>query len=97
MLKSTDLFHIPFYKKTSYTGSINGMRYSIQKAEENDENIFKVWIFPGPFCFDKTADELKESKNFAFTEESIPLIADWLNEQYENRANFWNQHKSPLS
>ena len=73
------------------------MRYSIEKSEENGQNIFKVWIFPGPFCFDKTADDLKESKDFDFAEESIPLIADWLNEQYETRSGYWNQHRSPLA
>ena len=96
-LPISDLFHIPFYNKTQYTGSIKGMRYYIRKQEEDGENVFKVWIFPGPFCFDRTADELKESATFAFTEENIPVIADWLNAQYEARAGYWNQHQSVLS
>lgn len=94
MLKSSDLFHIPFYQKTQYTGSMNGMRYYIEKASANDADVFRVWVFPGPFCFEKTADELKEYRTFPFTEESIPLIADWLNSQYEERAAYWGQHKS---
>ncbi len=93
MLKRSDLFHIPFYNKTHYTGSLNGMRYYIEKAEENDTAVFRVWIFPGPFCFAKTADDLKESKTFAFTEESLDLITDWINEQYEKRSDYWNKQK----
>ncbi len=97
MLKGSDLFHIPFYKKSPYTGSMNGMRFYIEKASENDTDIFRVWIFPGPYCFEKTASELKQSKTFAFTEESIPVIAEWLNGQYEERRAYWMQHTSILS
>lgn len=96
MLKSADLFHLPFYKKSPYTGSMKGMRYYIEKAQENDTDIFRVWIFPGPYCFEKTADSQKESKTFAFSEESIACIADWLNEQYTKRQDYWNQHRSLL-
>lgn len=96
MLKSSDLFHIPFYKKSPYTGSMKGMRFYIEKAQENDTDVFHVWIFPGPYCFEKTADDLKESKTFAFTEESIAQIADWLNCQYAQRRDYWNRHTSLL-
>lgn len=97
MLKSSDLFHLPFYQKSPFTGSLDGMRYYIEKSTENDTPIFQVWIFPGPFCFEKTDDSLKESKTFEFTEESLALIADWLNAQYEARAGFWKEHKTFLS
>ncbi len=94
MLKRSDLFHLSFYQKTHYTGSIKGMHYYIEKTDENDSPQFKVWIFPGPFCFEKTADEAKESKTFDFTEESLESIVAWLNRQYQERESFWNQHKS---
>ncbi len=96
MLTSSDLFHIPFYKKSPYTGSIEGMRFTIEKAQEGDTDVFRVWIFPGPFCFEKTADNVKESQIFPFTEYSIAKIADWLNTQYTQRQRYWNQHKSLL-
>lgn len=91
MLKSSDLFHIPFYEKSRYTGSIKGMRYCIEKSGEDGGEVFKVWIYPGPYCFEKTAGSLKESITFPFTEESIPLIAGWLNSQYEERAAYWSR------
>ncbi len=97
MLKSSDLFHLAFYQKSPYTGSMNGMRYYIEKASGQDADIFRVWIFPGPFSFENTADELKESQTFSFTEESIPAIAEWLNGQYEQRKAYWNRHQSLLS
>ncbi len=97
MIKSTDLFHLPFYQKSPYSGSLKGMRFYIEKAKENDTDIFQVWIFPGPLCFEKTADDLKQSKTFAFTEDSIANIADWLNDQYISREDYWNKHQSLLS
>lgn len=97
MLKSSDLFHLAFYKKSAYTGSMEGMRFYIEKASIDEKDIFKVWIYPGPLCFAKTNDNLKESKTFAFSEDSIPEIADWLNEQYAKRPEYWNRHKSLLS
>lgn len=96
MIKSSDLFHIPFYKKSPYTGSLEGMRFYIEKTQENETDIFRVWIFPGPYCFAKTADSQKQSETFPFTEESIAKIADWLNEQYTKRSTYWNQQKSLL-
>lgn len=96
MLKCSDLFHIPFYQKSPYTGSMEGMRFYIEKAQEADADVFRVWIFPGPYCFEKTADDQKESQTFPFTEESIARIADWLNDQYTQRMTYWNQHKSLL-
>ncbi len=96
MLKASDLFHLSYYQKAHFTGSIRGMRYYIEKADLDGTPLFRVWIFPGPFCFDKTDCAQKESKLFAFEEASLPLIADWLNEQYETRADFWNQHRSLL-
>lgn len=97
MLKSTDLFHLSFYQKTHYTGSISGMHFYIEKTSQDETPVFKVWIFPGPLCFEKTSDDVKTSQTFAFTEESLEQIADWLNSQYENQASYWEQHKSLLS
>lgn len=97
MLKSSDLFHLAFYKKSAYTGSMEGMRFLIEKASEDGQDVFKVWIFPGPLCFSKTNDDLKKSKTFAFSEDSIANIADWLNEQYAKRPEYWNRYKSLLS
>ncbi len=96
MLKSSDLYHLAFYQKSNYTGSIDGMRYYIGKDAAAEPPVFRVWIFPGPFCFEKTADDVKESKTFPFTEDSIPLIASWLNTQYHTRADYWHMHKSIL-
>ncbi len=94
MLNSKDLFHIPYYNKSPFSGSIRGMRYYIKKEETDSGTVFMVWVFPGPFCFEKTADDLKYSKTFDYAEESLPKIADWLNLQYEERSHEWNKHMS---
>lgn len=94
MLKSSDLFHLSYYNKAHFSGSISGMRYYIEKAKADDVPVFKVWVFPGPFCFEKTADDVKYFKTFDFAEESLSKIADWLNDQYEEKATNWNKYKS---
>jgi len=96
MIKSSDLFHIPFYDKARFTGSCGGMRFCIEKITEDDTPRLKAWIYPGPLCFDKTPDEQKESELFEFSEDGLSLIADWLNSQYESRTDYWNRHKSLL-
>ncbi len=97
MLKSTDLFHLPFYQKSHYTGSICGMHYYIEHITQDDTPFFKVWIYPGPLCFEKTSEDVKTSQTFPFTEESLEQIANWLNSQYESRVSYWEKHQSLLS
>ena len=39
MLKHSDLFHIPYYQKAAFTGSLGGMRFYIEKAGEKDARL----------------------------------------------------------
>lgn len=93
MLKHSDLFHIPYYQKAAFTGSLGGMRFCIEKAGEKDAPVLRVWIFPGPFCFAKTDDSQKESVTFDFTEDGLAQAADFLNSQYETRIDYWDKHR----
>ena len=58
---------IPYLKKSRFTGSYQGMRYMIQKAEvvveeAKDEepaktkNVIRAVIWPEPFSFEATPD-----------------------------------------
>lgn len=75
-----------YIKKENLTGSYQGMRYMFTKQEEG----LVVYIWPEPYCFEKTADEKKTSKVFEFSEEGKLSAIDWMNEEYENRKPEWN-------
>lgn len=92
MIQRSSLFSIPFYKKSAFTGSEQGMRYKIEcvkPTEEGAEPVLKATYWPGPLCYSATPDEQKKSDTFPFTDEGIGSACDWLNEMYRsNEALF---------
>ena len=91
-----DILNMNFYKKEKFTGSYQGMRYLIQKDQEEDaedenvkHDIFRVTIWPGPYNFASTADDLKSSTVFPFTPEGKEQVVGWLNEQWSARRTEW--------
>lgn len=86
----TDIFNIHFYEKTWFHGSFLGMHYRIEKiADENEEKMLRVTTWPGPYNFEHTDDSLKKSAVFAFSDEGLDAVTDYLNryheEYFENR------------
>lgn len=77
---------IAFFKKEAYSGSFCGMRYHLRKTEEQLEAV----VYPGPYCFEATSDEVKARNLFPFTGEGREAMIDWLNEQYEQRKVEWD-------
>lgn len=106
MIERKDIFSIPFYKKTHFSGSYLGMRYRIERIERSidqnpgqtdagpeKETILKATVFPGPYCFDFVPEEEKLSAEFEFSETGLNRVCDWLNEQYTNQKEKWkNAH-----
>lgn len=105
MIERKDLFTIPFYKKTYFTGSYRGMRYRIEQfsrplsdtppdSEKEPEmiTVLKATVFPGPYCFDVVPETEKTSAEFDFSEEGIENACRWLNEQYEAGREKWPAH-----
>ena len=96
MIQNDDILNMNFYKKKKFTGSYQGMRYLIQKDQEEDaedenvkHDIFRVTIWPGPYNFASTADDLKSSAVFPFTPEGKEQVVGWLNEQWSARRTEW--------
>ena len=73
-------------KKEPGTGSYKGMRWRMNK-DENGE--LAVTIYPEPKSFACTAEEEKEVKMFAFSEEGHKEALKWLEEQYEYQKERW--------
>ena len=93
MIQNDDILNMNFYKKEKFTGSYQGMRYLIQKDQEEDaedenvkHDIFRVTIWPGPYNFASTADDLKSSAVFPFTliSELAAVLAVALNTTLSN-------------
>ena len=75
------LFSLAFLKKEVFYGSYQKMQYRIAKKEDELE----VVIYPGPFNFDCTPQEQKETKTFPFGEEGYELAKDWLEASYNRK------------
>ena len=49
MLTYDDALNLNYYKKTTFTGWMGGMRFLIKRETPEDADaIFHVWIWPGP-------------------------------------------------
>lgn len=81
-----------FLKKSRFTGSYQGMRYLLQKAErvkqdgqeqeDKTETVLEAVIWPEPFHFEKTEEEKKHKKDFPFHEDGLWEAVGWLNEEF---------------
>ena len=96
MIDYKDVMPIPFLKKEAFTGSYQGMRYRMKKVDvpvsEDSEDLttrLSVFVWPQPFCFEKTDDSLKTEQLFDFSAEGINHAVDWLNQIYINEKKRW--------
>lgn len=66
-----------FYNKNAkLKASYNGMRYQVEQAagEQEDgssDKKLKVYVWPEPFCFEKTPDKYKQTMEFGYSEEGL--------------------------
>ena len=87
MITTDDVLNMNFYKKETFTGSYKGMRYLLKKDTEEETNIFRCYVWPGPYNFTTTPDEQKTMATFPFTEAGKQEAVDWMNE-------YWRTHFS---
>ena len=113
MLTYDDALNLNYYKKTTFTGWMNGMRFLIKREEpvikeatedtpeEKGEPIFHAWIWPGPYIFDLTDDSKKTANTFPFTDDGKKQCVDWINEVISAHSNEYPKNKTdgetPLS
>lgn len=84
-IDSKEVFSFNYYTyKEPFTGSFNGMRYRISREENEDgQPYFEVVTWPEPYCEDKTADELKKTAEFEFSEDGKEEAVEYLNDVWE--------------
>lgn len=75
-----------FYDKGAVLkASFQGMRYQVERVVADEEKHLKATIWPEPFCFEKTADEKKESKEFVYSDEGLLALHQWLCDSYDTK------------
>lgn len=92
-IQDTDIYKLNYFTyNKAFSGSIETMRYRIiceppynsrQKLEEQPELHLLAAVYPQPYCWEETAEDKKEYKKFAFSEEGRQEMIDWLNEKLE--------------
>lgn len=80
MVERKNLLRPEYYNHNPFTGSEAGMRFRIEKKEEEGEAFLLATIYPEPYAFDHTPDDQKESRQFPFSTEGLDQITEWLNE-----------------
>jgi len=78
MIDLTGLISVAYLKKSSFTGSYQGMRYRLEKQGE----VLMAVIWPEPYSFAATEDEKKHSRGFTFDSDGLAQAVVWLNEAY---------------
>ena len=93
MIEQGTILSIPFLKKSRFTGSYRGMRYSVYKAEEEKDEekttFLEAAACPGPFAVDMTAPELFDKERFTFDDEGRKHAEEWLNKLYQEKEEFF--------
>ncbi|MCR5799956.1 MAG: GNAT family acetyltransferase [Lachnospiraceae bacterium] len=78
-----------YIKKEPFIGSFKGMRYRLKNAGDDME----VCIWPEPYNFIKTKDELKQYAHFPLDADGKDAAVEWLNNQYEGQKELWDMSK----
>lgn len=100
MLERKDVLSIPYLKKTTFTGSYEGLRFrfSLIKKEALAEDgaglgketeQLEVTAWEGPYCFGVTPEEQMQRLETEFSEEGIQQGIDWLNGLWAAEPEKW--------
>ncbi len=91
MIQRDDILSIRFLDKSPYTGSHQGMRYRLEKADIHEEKRLLCTIWPEPFNFFSTPEEKKQSYTFSFDEEGIAEAVAWMNQKLGEDTGVWEE------
>lgn len=89
-----------FYdKKAKLKASFKGMRYQVEQAADDEGNKkLCACVWPEPFCYEKTSDEFKITKEFEYNEHGLDLAYEWICVCYDNDTSRWEEAlNSPIT
>ena len=73
-----------------------GYKHGILDCSFNQGCVFTATVFPGPLCFELTADQTKESATFPFDGEGLDAAIAWLNQKYDEKPEEWKNGEKLL-
>ena len=82
MIKKEDILSLEYLKKTEFTGSHDGLRYRLEKKETEEGTCLRATVWPEPYNFASTKEELKQSMDFDFSEDGVVDAVAWMNDRY---------------
>ncbi len=93
MIERNDILSIPYLKKTTFSGSYQGMRFLMKMDKGEEKNTLVATCWEEPYSYDAVRDEDKISEVFEFSEEGIRQAVDWLNENWKQREEIFREAK----
>lgn len=95
MLDKENFHPLNYIKKEEYSGSMDGMRYMLGRVQSGGEDVIRVTVWPEPLSLYHTPEQLQSMTEVPLTQEGVEQAADWINQQYETRKEYWleNLHK----
>lgn len=87
MIDLTGIVGIPLLKKSRFTGSDAHMCFMLEKRSEDDVTRMAAVVWPGPYCYDSTPEDVKTTEFFEFSEDGLKQAVEWMNEQSKLEKN----------
>ncbi len=89
MLDKKTFHPLNYIKKEEYSGSMDGMRYMLKRVKSGEEDVIRVTVWPEPLGIYRTPEEKRTVTEVPLSKEGVEQAADWINEQYETRKEYW--------
>ncbi|MBO5987202.1 MAG: hypothetical protein J6X14_06535 [Lachnospiraceae bacterium] len=91
MIVREDVLSMEYLKKTEYTGCHQGMRYRLEKKENEEGKKLLATVWPEPFNFFTTPEEQKIKQEFSFDEDGVVDAIAWMNDLLFEKKDLWDQ------
>ena len=91
MIVREDVLSMEYLKKTEYTGCHQGMRYRLEKKENEEGKKLLATVWPEPFNFFTTPEEQKIKQEFSFDEDGVVDAIAWMNDMLFSQKDRWDE------
>lgn len=94
MIERKDILSIPYLKKTTFTGSYEGMRFRFAVVKSEEEESLEVCAWDAPYAYEFTSEEKKQRKSVEFSEAGICEGIEWLNALWQQEPERFKRAKT---
>lgn len=93
MIQDKDVLSLEYLKKTTFSGSFQGMRYRLEMVKNDQETLLSATIWEEPYSYEFTPKETMETREFPFSGDGITEAVAWLNGRWEEEPDRWKEAK----